>query len=263
MNAWGGSSLTSSLDEGGWSTPRPGHFTLGKDTRYPVYRRLTGPQDRSGRVCIKSSHPDSIPDRQAHSERPYSSRIFWQAYYTSLYFNGSVESNELVEESPFWEAYRLSAIHEIPRIFSNPKVYYRSHKIPPPVTTLSQINPVHAPNLTVWRSTKVFSVICPVVSHQNPASSHACYVLPISFFLIWSPEWYLLGSTDHSAARYAVCGVYINYNSNSNCDWADLRKSPAARNCATEVSDCGNEVVGKVLTSRALRGYSEVRTNCI
>ena len=165
--------------------------------------------------------------------------------------------------SPSGEANRFSASQEIPRILSNLKVHYRSHKIPPPVTTLSQINPVHAPNLTVWRSTKVFSVICPVVSHQNPASSHACYVLPISFFLIWSPEWYLLGSTDHSAARYAVCGVYINYNSNSNCDWADLRKSPAARNCATEVSDCGNEVVGKVLTSRALRGYSEVRTNCI
>jgi hypothetical protein len=35
---------------GGWSTPRPGRFTPGKETRYPFYRRLGGPQARSGRV---------------------------------------------------------------------------------------------------------------------------------------------------------------------------------------------------------------------
>jgi hypothetical protein len=32
-------SLTSALDVGGWSTPRPGRFTPGKETRYPLYRR--------------------------------------------------------------------------------------------------------------------------------------------------------------------------------------------------------------------------------
>jgi hypothetical protein len=30
--------------------PRPGRFTPGKETRYPFYRRLGGPQSRSGRV---------------------------------------------------------------------------------------------------------------------------------------------------------------------------------------------------------------------
>ena len=40
---------TSALDEGGWSAPRPGRFTPGKDP-YPLYRRLGGPQGRSGRV---------------------------------------------------------------------------------------------------------------------------------------------------------------------------------------------------------------------
>lgn len=72
-----------------------------------------------------------------------------------------------------------------------------------------------------------------------------------------------MSSTDHAAARYVVCGVYINYNSNSDCDWAYLRDSPVARNYATEVSDRGNEVAGKVLTSRALCGYSEKRTNYV
>ena len=43
-------SLSSALDEGRWSTPRLGNSTpLGK-TRYPLYRRLGGPQGRSGQV---------------------------------------------------------------------------------------------------------------------------------------------------------------------------------------------------------------------
>ena len=41
---------TSALDEGGWSKPRPGLFTPRKEIRYPLYRRLGGPQGRSGRV---------------------------------------------------------------------------------------------------------------------------------------------------------------------------------------------------------------------
>jgi hypothetical protein len=34
---------------GEWSAPRPGRFTSGK-TRYLLYRRLSGPQGRSGHV---------------------------------------------------------------------------------------------------------------------------------------------------------------------------------------------------------------------
>jgi len=43
-------SLTSVLDGGGWSAPRPGRFTPGKETRYPLHRRMGGPHGRSGRV---------------------------------------------------------------------------------------------------------------------------------------------------------------------------------------------------------------------
>ena len=43
-------SLTSVLDGGGWLTPRPGRFTPGKGTWYPLYRRLDWPQGRSGQV---------------------------------------------------------------------------------------------------------------------------------------------------------------------------------------------------------------------
>ena len=48
-------------------------------------------------------------------------------------------------QSPFWEANWFAASQEIPRISRNPKVHYRTHKRPPPVSILGQPNPVHIP----------------------------------------------------------------------------------------------------------------------
>ena len=50
-------SLISTLDGCGWLTPRLDHFTPGKETRYALYRRLGGPQGRSGRVWKISPPP--------------------------------------------------------------------------------------------------------------------------------------------------------------------------------------------------------------
>ena len=67
-------SLTSALDGGGWSTPRPCRFIPGKETRYPLYRRLCGPQGRSGRVRKISPSPGFDPS-------PASSRsLYWLRY---------------------------------------------------------------------------------------------------------------------------------------------------------------------------------------
>jgi hypothetical protein len=54
-------SLPLALEAGAWSTPRPGRFTPGKETRYPLYRRLGGPQSRSERMRKISPPPEFDP----------------------------------------------------------------------------------------------------------------------------------------------------------------------------------------------------------
>ena len=50
-----------------------------------------------------------------------------------------------VAQSPSWEANWFAASQEIPRISRNPKVHYRTHKHPPPLSILGQPNPVLIP----------------------------------------------------------------------------------------------------------------------
>ena len=48
-------------------------------------------------------------------------------------------------QSPSLLANWSAASQEIPRISRNPKVHYRTHKQPPPISILGQPNPVHIP----------------------------------------------------------------------------------------------------------------------
>ena len=52
----------SQSDGSEWLTPRPDHFTAGKDIKYPPYRRLGGTQGWSGRVR-KISPPPGLDSR--------------------------------------------------------------------------------------------------------------------------------------------------------------------------------------------------------
>ena len=62
-----------------------------------------------------------------------------------------------MEQSVSWEANWFSASQEISRIFWNTKVQYLSHKCPPPVPILSQIDPTHVPHPTSWRTILLLS----------------------------------------------------------------------------------------------------------
>ena len=59
--------MTAALEDGEWSAARLGRTLPPGKTRYPLYRRLGGPQGRSGLEEKSRPHRDSIPDRPARS----------------------------------------------------------------------------------------------------------------------------------------------------------------------------------------------------
>ena len=59
--------MTKALEGGEWSAARPDRILPPGKTRYQFYRRLGGPQGRSGRAEKSRPYRDSIPDRPARS----------------------------------------------------------------------------------------------------------------------------------------------------------------------------------------------------
>ena len=141
-----------------------------------------------------------------------------------------------MEQSSSWEANRCSASQEIPRILWNPKVYYRIHNSPPPVPILSNIDSVHAPHPTSCRSILILSFhlrlglpsgFFPQVSPSKPSMhlSSPQYMTCSSVYLIWSPEWHLVRSTENIAPCYVVFSTPLL----PRPSWAQISSAPYSR----------------------------------
>ena len=127
-------------------------------------------------------------------------------------------------QSPSWTANWFAASLEIPRISRNPKVHYRTHKRPPPVSILGQPNPVHTPTSHLLeirpniihpstpRSPPLvsFPPVSPARPYTPPSPHpYAPHAQPVSFLSILSPAQYWVRSTDHLALRYAISSLHF------------------------------------------------------
>ena len=75
---------------------------------------------------------------------PHPRVLTWFQHWCKFYGIPYLLTHSTVQ-SPSWAANWFAASQEIPRISRNPKVHYRSHNRPPPVSILGQPNPVHIP----------------------------------------------------------------------------------------------------------------------
>jgi len=89
--------------------------------------------------------PDSSISQSPRIARPTDLQCKNDVCYSPYVLTRRRGSNILtysIVQSPSWEANWFAASQEIPRISWNPKVHYRTHKRPPPVSILGQSNPV-------------------------------------------------------------------------------------------------------------------------
>jgi hypothetical protein len=75
-----------------------------------------------------------------------------------------------MDQSP-WEANRFAASQEIPHILWNPKIYSPIQNCPPPVSILSQPNPVHTP------TSHVLKIHSNIILPSTPGSPQWCLSL--------------------------------------------------------------------------------------
>ena len=139
----------------------------------------------------------------------------WWIYSHLTYF-----LTHSVEQSPSWQAKRFADGQEIPHILWNPKVYYRSHKCPPPVPILSQLNPVHTP--TSHFLDICLNIILPSMPgspqrspslrlpHQNPVHApplHIRATCPAHFILLDSITRTILGE-EYRSLSSSLCSSF-------------------------------------------------------
>ena len=148
-------------------------------------------------------------------------------------------------QSPSWEVNWFAANQEIPRISRNPKIHYRTHKRPPPVSILGQPNPVHIPTSNLLE-------IHPNIIQPSTARSPQ-WSLPSGFptKTLYTPPPQPYGhmpSLSHSSrfVTRTILGVEYRSFSSSLCNLlhSSVTSSLLGKWCSLEVLNIFMSVVG-------------------
>jgi len=122
--------MTAALEGGEWSAARHCRTLPPGKTRYPFYRRLGGPQGRSGRA--ENLFPTGI---RLPTIQPIVSRSF---YINTRRFT----NNNSIEQGLPLECNKSTASKEMPRILWNLQFRYDVHGNQPSIYVLSNMIPV-------------------------------------------------------------------------------------------------------------------------
>jgi hypothetical protein len=156
---------------GGWWTPRPGRFTPRKETRYPVYRRLSGPQGRCGRVR-KISPPPGFDTRTV---QPVASRYTdwaiaahnllntaWYFTQVRVRYQLTVDMCTVTFETPWAAVFHVTSRRPVLRIATSDDRTALSNKLKETITSNIPERSIRLPCLVTIR-----------VNHWTPS----CYVI--------------------------------------------------------------------------------------
>jgi len=109
--------MTVALEGGEWSAARPGRTLPPEKSRYPFYRRLSGPQGRSGQS--ESLVPTGIGSRTV---QPVVSRYTdWATRPTTEEYNAMVNREELISNPEYLSLWTRCRIN--PRGYNRARLY--------------------------------------------------------------------------------------------------------------------------------------------
>ena len=124
-----------------------------------------------------------------NEEKWYHAKLILPHYITKTFRHTKPDRKYLLTystvQSPSWTANWFAASQEIPRISRSPKVYYRTHKRPPPVSILGQPNPVHIP------TSHLLEIRPNIIHPSTPRSPQWSPSLPLLSYLFHCDESFL------------------------------------------------------------------------